>query len=94
MSTAFKAALAAADQRETAFTRATDLLPADASPDLVMRTAEWLLTGATAVDSARVEAAAKSLAASDSRSWDVMTAGARDQYRGAALRAITAYLQH
>jgi hypothetical protein len=85
----------AVDDRAAAFTSARALLPADTNPDEVMRVAEWLLTGSTLLDPAKITAAARILydiTKAGQYAWGAQNADTQAMYEGRAARVVTAYL--
>lgn len=84
--------------RAALYAEAVSLLPADTDPETVMRVAEWLRSGATILDPARITDAARTAARLDTnlhghpRDYDTLLPHEQAEYEGRAVQVVTAYL--
>lgn len=84
--------------RAARYAEAASLLPADTDPETVLRVAEWLHSGTTILDPARVTHAARAMARFDtgyhgtSRDYDCLAPHEQADYEGRAAQVVTAYL--
>lgn len=85
-------------ERAALYAEAVSLLPADTEPETVMRVAEWLHSGATVLDPARVTRAAEVLARLDAdfhghlRDFAALAPYRQAEYEGRAAQVVAAYL--